>query len=95
MDSNRLWIILNWNITWINSHERWDAIRLKVDESNCNIICFQETKREFFDHSYIHKLCPGRFNKFAYVHSIGSSGGIIIIWNRNMFEGNTINQDKF
>ena len=92
---NRLWTILNWNLRGINSQVRWDNIRLKVDELNCNIICFQETKREFIDHSYIHNFCPRRFNKFAYVPSIGNSGGLLIIWNGSLFDGVMLHQEKF
>ena len=92
---NRQWIILNWNLRGINSQIRWDAIRLKIEESNCNIICFQETKREDFDHSYIHNFCPRKFNKFAYVPSNGNSGGLLIIWNGALFEGSEVNHEKF
>jgi hypothetical protein len=33
------------------------------------------------------KLCPRKFNKFEYLPSVGASGGIITIWNSNIFEG--------
>ena len=86
---------MNWNLRGINSQIRWDDIRLKVEESNCNIICFQETKREVFDHSYIHNFCPRRFNKFEYVPSAGNSGGLIIIWNGSLFDGVVLHRSKF
>jgi exonuclease III len=77
----RSWNILDWNIRGINSQEIWDDIREKIHESNCNIICLQETKREQFDLSYLKNFCPRRFNQFANTPSIGSSGRIITIWN--------------
>ena len=79
----------------INSQIRWDDIRKNIEESNCNIICFQETKKEIFDLSYIRKFCPRRFNQFAYSPSVGSSGGIITIWNGNLFNGTEISSSKF
>jgi hypothetical protein len=41
-------------------------------------------------HSYIRNFCPRRFTNFAYVPSIGASGGIITIWNGAMFSGTVV-----
>jgi hypothetical protein len=92
---NRIWCILDWNVRGINSQTRWDDIYRKVDESNCNIICLQETKRDFFDQAYLRKFCPRRFNQFAYVPSIGNSGGLITIWNGSQFTGQTLHYHNF
>ena len=91
----RSWYIVDWNVRGINSQHRWDEIRAKADESNCHIMCLQETKREHFDHNYIRKFCPRRINQFAYSPSVGNSGGIITLWNGNMFSGTVINISKF
>jgi exonuclease III len=66
----RSWNILDWNIRGINSQEIWDDIRQRINESNCNIMCFQETKREHFDLAYLKNFCPRRFNQFAYAPSM-------------------------
>jgi exonuclease III len=50
---NRNWNLLDWNLRGINSQPRWDDIRQRSEESNCAIMCFQETKREHFDLAYI------------------------------------------
>ena len=92
---NRAWYIVDWNLRGINSQRRWDEIRAKADESNCHIMCFQETKREHFDHACIRNFCPRRINQFAYSPSIGNSGGIITLWNGNMFDGTVIQSSKF
>lgn len=92
---NRHWNLLNWNVRGINSQERWDDLRFFFEESNCGFICLQETKREIFDNSYLRKLPPRRFSIFAYCPWHGSSGGIITIWNGNLFNGTTINQNNF
>jgi exonuclease III len=57
----------------------------KIEESGCDIICIQETKRQTFDLAFIKKFCPRKFNKFEYLPSVGASGGIITIWNSNVF----------
>jgi exonuclease III len=47
--SNRKWRILCWNVRGLNSENRQRAVRSKIDESDCNIICLQETKCDTFD----------------------------------------------
>jgi exonuclease III len=67
MEHNRLWKILNWNLRGFNSEKKWVALAIKIAESNCDIICLQETKRETFDLDYTRKFCPKKFNKFEYL----------------------------
>jgi hypothetical protein len=43
------------------------------------------TKRSSFDHSYIKKFAPKRFDKFAFSPSVGASGGIFVGWNSSIF----------
>jgi hypothetical protein len=43
----------------MNSQSKWDAIRSKITESRCAIVCLQETKRLSFDNMlYLRKFCP-------------------------------------
>ena len=92
---NRKWNILNWNVRGINSQTRWDDLRDKIDESNCGIICLQETKKEAFDQYYLRNFSHGRFNQFAYNPSMGLSGGLITIWNGGLFSGLVVSQSSF
>ena len=93
--NNRAGYIFDWNVRGINSQARWDELWEKANESNCSIMCLQETKRETFDHAYLRNFCPRRLNQFAYSPSIGSSGGIVTIWNGNLFNGKMIHSSKF
>ena len=63
----RNWVILSWNIRGINSEGKWDAIKTKILESKCDILCSQETKREFFDEAYVKKFCPPHMNEFMFL----------------------------
>jgi exonuclease III len=65
-NNTRSWNVLNWNIRGLNSDDKCNAIREKIEESACAVFCIQETKRDHFDHSFIKKLAPKRFNKFAF-----------------------------
>lgn len=62
----------------LNSDDKWLAIRNKIEESGCAVFCLQETKRSSFDHSYIKKFAPKRFDQFAFSPSVGASGGILV-----------------
>lgn len=64
-------------------------------ESNCSIICLQETKRQVFDQLYIKNFCPSSFNEFHYLPSNGASGGIRIAWQGISFSGEVIFQSIY
>jgi exonuclease III len=63
--NNRAWNILCQNVRGINDSTKWNAIRNKIDESDANIFCIQETKRDSFDLRYIRKFAPKRFDVTA------------------------------
>ena len=68
--------------------EAWQlAVKQKIDESGCSVICLQETKCMHIDHMFIRKFCPRHFDNFLYVPSVGASAGMVIIWNSSLFEG--------
>ena len=87
--------IMFWNVRGINSQEKWDAIRDKISESACHIICLQETKREVFDSFYIKRFCPRNIDNFAYSPSIGASGGLLTAWNSSMFDGSVVHVNSY
>jgi exonuclease III len=66
------------NIRGLNTPEKRNAVRSKIEESDSSIFCIQETKMQAIEHSFIKKLAPKRFNKFAYSPSEGASWGILI-----------------
>jgi hypothetical protein len=83
----RKWKVLCWNVRGLNSEERQREIRSKIEESQCAIVCLQETKCEYIDHKLIKKFCPKRFDNFAYSPSVGASGGLLVVWNSSIFSG--------
>jgi hypothetical protein len=91
MDSTKQWLmdwlVLDWNVRGLNDKDKRLAVYNKIDESNCSVICLQETKCENFDHSFIRSFCPKRFDQFAFSPSVGASGGIIVLWNSSIFDG--------
>lgn len=88
MDStnkSRVWKVLYWNIRGLNAEKKWNAVRSKINETQCDIICLQETKREHIDSEFLKQFCPARIDTFEFLPSIGASGGTLTTWELNIF----------
>ena len=94
-NSCKNWSVLCWNVRGLNSEARQRAVRQKLDESQCVIACFQETKCDSFDFRSIRSFCPKRFDSFAFSPSEGASGGILVVWNSSVFWGTVVEIQQF
>ena len=83
------WKVLDWNVHGLNDKDKRLLVYNKIDESQCAIICLQETKCENFDHSFIRTFYPKRFDRFVFSPSVGASGGIIVLWNSSILRDNS------
>ena len=70
-------------------------MRAKIEESQCSVVCLQETKCDFFDQRSIRKFCPRRFDNFVYSPSMGASGGIIVLWCSSALVGALIDLQSY
>lgn len=95
MDNNRNIKILVWNISGINSQDKWDALREKISESACHFLCLQETKRETFDPFYLKRFCPRQLDKFLFFPSTGASSGLITIWNSSILSSSLVQANNY
>ena len=77
--NSRNWIVLCWNIRGLNASEKHDAVRNKIEESGCSIVCLQETKIRSVEMPLIRKFAPRRFDKYDFIPSVGASRGILIL----------------
>src|SRR3954464_13659961 len=93
--STRNWNVLCWNVRGLNSNAGQRAVREKIDESQCSIICIQETNGPSIDSNFVKSWCPRRFDQFAYIPSIGASGGLITVWNSSIFDGLLLESQHF
>jgi exonuclease III len=87
--------ILCHNIRGINSDTKWNLVENNILETKADIVCLQESKRVVFDLNYLRKLCPRSFDDFAYVPSIGNSGGTLITWKGSKFSGQVVSENQF
>ena len=51
-----------------------------MSDSNSQVVCLQETKREVIDKEFLKKVLPKIFDSFLFVPSRGASGGIFVAW---------------
>jgi exonuclease III len=93
--NSKLWKVISWNVQGINSEKKWNAIRDCVSETNCDVICLQETKRSQFDSDFPRLFCPACFDCFESLPSNGASGGSIIMWKRAISSGSLLFQNEF
>lgn len=93
--NNRSWQILCWNIQGLNGRDKWDAVKTKIDESACVVLCLQETKRAHFDKAFIRNFALRRFDSFDYIPSEGALGGLLLLWNSSIFSATIIDKHHF
>jgi len=84
---NRTWHVLCWNVRGLNAARKWDSIKSKVSNNNCDIVRFQETKKTDFDQTFIRGILPPTFDDYCFVPSIGASGGLLVAWKSCLFTG--------
>ena len=77
----RNWSVLCWNVRGLNSDKRQRAVSQKIQESQCSVVCLQETKMQQIYHRTIRTFSPKKFDNFAFRPLVGASGGIVVIWN--------------
>ena len=63
--NHRFWKLLCWNVTGINSEEKWSPIRDTLSEASYDIFCLQETKKESFGIQFIRKFSPLGFDSLS------------------------------
>jgi exonuclease III len=89
------WSVLSFNGCGINSALKGNDIRCAILESRCDVICLQETKKEYFDKADLKIFCPSSFDFFCFCPSVGNSGGSITVWNSSKLVGNVIYQNEY
>ena len=89
------WNVLCWNIRGLNSPKKQLALSNAISTSGWSIICLQESKMQDFNASILKSICPARFDAFAFIPSLGASGGIITIWCSSAFLGQVFIHEQF
>lgn len=91
----RNWKILCWNVRGLNSDARQCSVREKVIESQCAVVCLQETKLPICTRALVKSICPSGFDQFIESPSRGASGCILTVWRSDVFHGNLVEVKPF
>jgi len=73
--------ILSWNVRGLNMAARCLAVHETIAANTCHIAYLQETKLQHIDDGLARFLGAYKLNCFAYKPSVGTKGGILILWN--------------
>jgi len=78
--------IISWNVRGLGGCEKRREVCHMVREKNPYILCLQESKLSVVNDLVGKAIWNDNNVDFSYQPSIGSSGGMITLWNRNEVE---------
>ncbi|XP_075087637.1 uncharacterized protein LOC142169644 [Nicotiana tabacum] len=82
--------ILSWNMWGLNDGEKRRLIKTVLNEWRCDVVVLQETKIEGDISRVARHLWGSRWVDFVNLEAIGTSGGILIMWDKRLLEGELI-----
>ena len=85
--TTRSWKVLCWNVRGLNSDKRQRSVREKVIESQCSVVCLQETKLSSCSRATMKSNYTHGFDQFVESPSRGASGGLLTAWRSDVFHG--------
>ncbi|XP_028078606.1 uncharacterized protein LOC114280437 [Camellia sinensis] len=77
--------ILSWNVRGIGRPEKRRQIKKSLAERKVDIVLLQETKKAVVDSTLVRSMWPGEQFDFMAVDVIGQAGGLLCIWNPEVF----------
>ena len=72
---------LSWNVRGLNMRAKRNVVRETVVAAQISVACIQETKLSVIDLPLIKETLGTSFDRFSYLPSSLSSGGILLAWN--------------
>ncbi|XP_059664125.1 uncharacterized protein LOC132309882 [Cornus florida] len=72
--------ILSWNVRGLNDQARRKEVKSLIRKAGGHLVCLQETKIASMTDMIVRSLWGGRFVQWCVLDAIGSSSGILIMW---------------
>ncbi|XP_059623206.1 uncharacterized protein LOC132266370 [Cornus florida] len=72
--------ILSWNVRGLNDSVRIKVVKSVIRKRGGYVVCLQETKLASTSDRLVRSLWGGRFVEWVVLDAVGSSGGILIMW---------------
>ena len=78
--------IMTWNVRGVNDPNRRKIIRNFIRYQRVDLVCLQETKIQDMTASVAHSLGVGRLSDWRALNAEGSTGGILLFWDKRIME---------
>ncbi|KAL7251284.1 hypothetical protein ACSBR1_013171 [Camellia fascicularis] len=78
--------IQSWNVRGIGRPEKRRKIKKSLAERKVDIALLQETKKAAVGSEVVRTMWPGDKFDFMAVDAVGRSGGLLCIWNPDVFQ---------
>lgn len=79
-------ILLSWNIRGLRRPEKRSKVKSLVRVRKVDVLLIQETKRSSVDDNFVKSLWPWEELEYMEVGADGSAGGLLCLWNPQIFE---------
>lgn len=80
-----IYTIVSWNIRGASRDINRANLRAVVKESKADFLCVQETKVQSWSEKAIKQLGMGFNSGWTEISSTGRSGGLLSVWNKDIF----------
>ena len=78
--------LLSWNVRVLNNPQKREVCKNLLKDWKCDIVCFQETKESSTDAAFVRSLWRSPFIDWAVLDVVQASGGVLLIWDKRVFE---------
>ena len=76
--------VLSWNIREANDSEKRKVIKALIKSQKVDVVCLQETKMQEMSRKIVRSLGVGRCLDWKVLNSRGSSGGVLVFWDKRV-----------
>lgn len=77
--------VINWNIRGLNEAEKRSTVKALMGKWKPDVLCLQETKIVDWSSSMIQQMWGNRWANWAELKACGTRGGIIILWDKRLW----------
>ena len=78
--------LLSWNVRGENESTKRKVIKSVIRKQKVDLFCIQETKIQVMTDRVVRSLGSGRFLDWKALNACGSTGGILICWDKRALD---------